>query len=243
MEQARLEREIIRVKGQPPTELPIWVTRHGPLFVTEGGDRMALRWAVAAAGHDRSTRILDIDRAQNWQQFTAALARLPGPGSNFVYADVDGNIGYHAAGQTAQAAAATTGRRPGGWLVGRFRLGRLHPLRPAALGLQPAGRDHRHRQSESFPADYPYPVNGNFAPPYRAHQIRELLSARDGLARGRPAGRADRRLLGIQPLPGGPDGGRVRQAQRRTIRRLDPAVALAARLERADGQGRWPRPF
>jgi len=26
------------------------------------------------------------------------LTRLPGPGSNFVYADVDGNIGYHAAG-------------------------------------------------------------------------------------------------------------------------------------------------
>src|ERR1039458_7019087 len=31
-----------------------------------------------------------------------------------------------------------------------------------------------------FPADYPYPVNGNFAPPDRSLRIRELLSARTG---------------------------------------------------------------
>ena len=31
-----------------------------------------------------------------------------------------------------------------------------------------------------FPANYPYPVNGNFAPPYRALQVRKLLSARQG---------------------------------------------------------------
>src|SRR5205823_11984283 len=30
-EQARLEREVIRVKGQPNIELSVWVTRHGPL--------------------------------------------------------------------------------------------------------------------------------------------------------------------------------------------------------------------
>src|SRR5712691_4406219 len=43
IEQARLEREIIRVKGKPSTEIPLWITRFGPLFVNESGDRMALR--------------------------------------------------------------------------------------------------------------------------------------------------------------------------------------------------------
>jgi penicillin amidase len=90
VEQARLEREIILVKGQAPVELTVWVTRHGPLFVTEGGDRMALRWVVARPGFLQYP-ILELNRAQNWQQFTAALARFHGPGSNFVYADVDGN--------------------------------------------------------------------------------------------------------------------------------------------------------
>ena len=60
-------------------------------------ERLALRWS-AAEPNGLQFPILDIDRAENWQQFTAALSRFPGPGSNFVYADVDGNIGYHAVG-------------------------------------------------------------------------------------------------------------------------------------------------
>ena len=35
-----------------------------------------------------------------------------------------------------------------------------------------------------FPPDYPYPVNGNFAPDYRARQIRSLLTARKGWKAG-----------------------------------------------------------
>ena len=32
------------MKGQNPVEVVNWVTRHGPLFVSEGNDRMSLRW-------------------------------------------------------------------------------------------------------------------------------------------------------------------------------------------------------
>ena len=32
----------------------------------------------------------------------------------------------------------------------------------------------------TFPEDFPYPVNGNFGPPYRAQQIRAMLAARNG---------------------------------------------------------------
>src|SRR5262249_6954434 len=97
IEQARAEREIIRVKGQRPIEISTWVTRHGPIFLSPGKEHLALRWSAADPGVLQFP-FLDIDRAENWRQFTTALARFPGPGSNFVYADVDGNIGYHAAG-------------------------------------------------------------------------------------------------------------------------------------------------
>ena len=36
VEQARGEREIIRVKGQAAVEMTIWVTRHGPIFLRRG---------------------------------------------------------------------------------------------------------------------------------------------------------------------------------------------------------------
>ena len=57
-----------------------------------------MRWA-AADSSGFNYPILDLNRARDWEEFRSALARLPGPASNFVYADRDGNIGYQAAGR------------------------------------------------------------------------------------------------------------------------------------------------
>jgi penicillin amidase len=43
--------------------------------------------------------------AQNWDEFTKAFSQLDAPGQNVVYADVDGNIGYHATGKVPVRAA------------------------------------------------------------------------------------------------------------------------------------------
>jgi penicillin amidase len=178
VEQARLEREVIRVKGQAATEIPVWVTRHGPLFVSEGSDRMALRWVVAQPGVVQYP-FLELDRAENWQQFTAALSRFPGPGSNFVYADVDGNIGYHAAGKLPQR-RGYTGDLPVDGSSGDFDWDGFIPFDQLPSVFNPPNGIIASSNQNPFPPDYPYPVNGNFAPPYRARQVRELLSSHDG---------------------------------------------------------------
>ena len=138
VEQARLEREIIPVKGHPPAEIAIWITRHGPLFVTERSDHMALRWTAAETGFQFP--FLDIDKARGWQEFIAAVSRFGGPGQNFVYADVDGNIGYHASGKLP-IRKGFTGDVPVDGSSGRNRMGRLHPLRRASfrLSTRPTG--------------------------------------------------------------------------------------------------------
>ena len=177
-EQARRELEIIRVKGQAPVELTVWVTRHGPLFVTEGNDRMALRWAVAKPGFVQYP-IVDLDLAQNWKQFTAALARFNGPGSNFVYADVDGNIGYHAAGDLPKR-RGYLGDVPVDGSSGDFDWDGSIPFDELPAAFNPPGGIIVTANQNPFPADYPYPVNGSFAPPNRSNQIRALLSSRNG---------------------------------------------------------------
>lgn len=176
VEQARAERETIRVKGQPAADLTVWVTRHGPIFYAEGSERMALRW-VAAEPDLFQYPILDIDRARNWTEFTAALARFPGPGSNFVYADVDGNIGYHAAGKLP-IRRGFAGDSPLDGASGDFEWAGFIPFEqlPAAFN-PPSGLIVSANQSP-FPAEYPYPVNGRFAAPGRARQIRDMISAR-----------------------------------------------------------------
>ena len=175
-EQAKLEREIIRIKGQNPTELLVWVTRYGPLFVTENGDHMALRWMAAEPGLLQYP-IMDIDRAKNWRDFTAALGRFPGPGSNFVYADVDGNIGYHAAGRLPKR-RGYTGDVPVDGSTGQYDWDGTIPFDELPQSFNPASGIIETSNQNPFPADYKYPVNGNFAPHFRAQQVRDLLAAR-----------------------------------------------------------------
>ena len=175
VEQARAERELIRVKGQPAVEIVVWVTRHGPLHVTEGKDQMALRWTAAEPGVLQYP-ILDIDRAQNWRQFTAALERFPGPGSNFVYADIDGNIGFHVAGQLPKR-RGYRGDVPVDGSSGAFDWDGMIPFDQLPAAFNPPSGIIASANQNTFPADYPYPFGGNFAAPGRARQIRDLLSA------------------------------------------------------------------
>jgi len=139
---------------------------------------MALRWTVSEPGALQYP-ILDIDRASNWQEFTEALARFPGPGSNFVYADVDGNIGYHAAGKLPKR-HGYRGDVPVDGATGDFEWDGYIPFDELPSVYNPPDGLVATANQDPFPPDYPYPVNGNFAPPHRARQVRDRLSARDG---------------------------------------------------------------
>ena len=91
--------EVIHVKGKPDVTLDVKLTRHGPIIteLVPGETRpLALRWTL----YD-GLRIpfFDVNAAQNWEQFTKAFSQLDAPGQNVVYADVEGNIGYHATGK------------------------------------------------------------------------------------------------------------------------------------------------
>jgi penicillin amidase len=178
IEQAQTERELIRVKGQKPVELATHVTRHGPVLIAEGNTRLALRWTVYEPGVVQYP-VLDIDRAQNWEQFTTALHRWGGPGSNFVYADVDGNIGYQAAGKLPRR-NGYNGDVPVDGASGNFEWDGMIPFEELPSAYNPPSGIIATSNQNPFPASYPYPVSGNFAPPDRSTQVHDRLSSRNG---------------------------------------------------------------
>ena len=97
--------EIIHIKGKPDVSLDVKITRHGPIItdLVPGESRnLALRWTLYDGLH---IPFFDVDAAQNWAEFQKAFAQLDAPGQNVVYADVDGNIGYHATGKVPIRAA------------------------------------------------------------------------------------------------------------------------------------------
>jgi penicillin G amidase len=174
IEQARLERELIPVKGARPVEFAQWVTRHGPVLF-EGGRALALRWTAAEPG-GFSFPLIDIDRARNWQEFTAALARYPGPGQNFVYADTEGNIGYHATGRLP--IRACEGDIPVDGSSGKCEWNGYIPFEKLPQAYNPPTGIFVSANDNPFPPDYAYSVRGNFAARFRADRIRQILGSR-----------------------------------------------------------------
>ena len=116
--------ETIAVKGEAaPRRLVNRFTRHGPVLVTEVPKQRA--YALRAAWLDNGMApyfgSMEYMRAQNWDQFRAALNRWGAPGENQVYADREGNVGWI----------------PGG----------LTPVRPNWDGLTPVPGDGRYEWS------------------------------------------------------------------------------------------------
>ncbi len=99
--------ESILVKDGSAETLTVSLGRHGPM-VRPG---LALHWAAL----DPSTLRLPVGKmmlATDWASFNAAADGFLGPGQNVLYADVDGHVGWRAAGILPLRAAGDDGRLP-----------------------------------------------------------------------------------------------------------------------------------
>jgi penicillin amidase len=96
----RVERERVKVKGLPDREMELRFTRHGPVLHVDAARHRAyaLHWVGSEPGSAGYLRSLMLDTARNLQDFRAAVAGWKIPSENIVYADVDGNIAWIAAG-------------------------------------------------------------------------------------------------------------------------------------------------
>jgi penicillin amidase len=178
VEQARQERELIVVKGRPPEEMLNWVTVHGPVFQQAEGRIMTLRW-TAADPPIFQNEFLDIDRAANWADFKRAIARFGGPAQNFVYADVDGNIAFHAAGKLP-IRRNYAGDVPVDGSSGQNEWDGYIPFDELPQAFNPKSGYIVTANQNPFPADYPYRVGGIFAAQYRSRQILDMLASARG---------------------------------------------------------------
>ncbi len=175
IEQARQEREFIYIKGRQPEERQTWVTRHGPVISLAGNRALALRWTAEDASIFHNV-FLDINRARNWDEFQKALSEFGGPAQNFVYADVDGNIGYHAAGKLP-VRHNHQGDVPVDGSTGENEWDGYIPFDSLPHAFNPPSGYIVTANQNPFPEDFPYRVNGTFAAPYRSRQILDMLTA------------------------------------------------------------------
>jgi len=178
--EAQVRREEIKVKkalGESTVDTvvhEVTVTRHGPIILEKDGKRYALRWTALDPKLNNPTTTIAINRARNWKEFTSALRSFTAPTQNIVYADIAGNIGYHAAG-VVPIRKSGDGSQPydgskdeGEWI-------RFIPVEKMPNLYNPPAEMIVTANQRIVGSDYAYFLTHSWAQPYRARRILDLL--------------------------------------------------------------------
>jgi penicillin amidase len=182
----------VPIRGGAAQPFEVWRTRHGTIFadvglnwddapawLSPGGDRtgerrvFALRWDVA--GGETAGAFVALNRAANWTEFTAAVERFAAPSQNFVYADVDGNIGYAMSGAlplrgSGVGMSPSTGESGEGEWIGRVAPSLLPRLFNPPRGYITSSNNQIDRQ-------WPGLITRDWAAPYRTIRLTDLIAS------------------------------------------------------------------
>ena len=178
--------ETIEVKGGEPVVLDVLITRHGPIIndvvsALEDAEPLALRWTSYDGNHIFNS-VLSLDAATNVDEFRRALHNWDAPCQNFVFADVEGDIGYQTPGQIPIRAPGHQGLVPvPGW-TGEYEWQATIPFDELPGVLNPPPGYIASANNKVVPDDYPYHLAYEWAAPYRAQRITDLLAADDSVS-------------------------------------------------------------
>lgn len=184
---AEVRHEVIKVrKGFTDTAtddqtLDVTITRHGPIVLEKNSERYALRWTALDPSLNEAGAFIQANQARNWKEFTAALSTYGGPTQNFVYADVDGHIGYYGAGRipirkSGDGSVPYDGSTDAGEWTGWIPFNKLPNSYDPPSGIIVTANQR------VVGTDFPYFLSHSWAQPYRARRIFDLLSQKPKLS-------------------------------------------------------------
>jgi penicillin amidase len=185
-EPANEREEIIRVRGGEPIRKMIPHSLNGPIVdevlppAARRTGPVSLKWLGAYHG-GWLTALLAMNRARDVAEFRAALRPWHVPTFSVVYADADGQTGYHAAGRIPVRKVRERGYRPG-WDPDHQWQG-LIPFEGMPQCADLARGWLATANNRPAPDDFPYPLSGTWNDGLRARRIREMIEARNLLSR------------------------------------------------------------
>ncbi len=174
--------EKILVRGEPPIDITIRTTRHGPVLsdvlpagTADPGYVLALA-ATFTIPEDHSAEALwELNRATDWPSFHEALRNFVGPMQNIVYADVGGTIGFIAPGLVPIRRSGEGWLPAPGW-TGDYDWVGFIPFAALPSAINPPSGRFVSANNRIVPAGYPYFVSRDWDLPNRAERIEALLS-------------------------------------------------------------------
>ncbi|MBB4685274.1 penicillin amidase [Amycolatopsis jiangsuensis] len=197
--------ETIPVHGSAPVRRELGFTRHGPIVkIDEKAHKaFAVRTVWTEPGSSAYLGSLNYQRARNFGQFTAGMRKWGAPGSNLVYADTHGDIGYVPAGLTPRR----TGADYDGLLPvpgdGRYEWDGFHANSELPGQHNPPAGYFASANDYNLPPGYPVVSNYEWQLPYRKQRIDELIEAKPGatVADSLAVQRDEKSLVATQLVP------------------------------------------
>ena len=183
--------EVISVSGGESKTITIRETRHGPVLSDawesggafaeqaslEAGEPIAVsyRWTALEPTHILQAAV-GLNLAQNWDEFRTALHDWDVPSQNFVYADVDGNIGYQMPGRIPIRASGDGMLPVPGWNSEHEWTGYV-PFDGLPYAYNPPAGFVATANNAVVGPDYPYLISLGFDLGYRADRIVSMIEA------------------------------------------------------------------
>ncbi len=177
--------ETINVAGAEPVTITVRSTRHGAIL-SDVDDRlrnqppMALEWTSTKEPDGAFSSIFHLNTASSFDDFRAALRDYGSPSQNFVYADVDGHIGYQFPGLVPIRDGEKTGDRVRDGASGTQEWTGYIKFDDLPWQLDPSSGFIVTANNAAVDGSYPYFVGDDWDPGYRAQRITDLLTARAG---------------------------------------------------------------
>jgi penicillin amidase len=187
----QLSKETIKVGGGEAVEVTVRSTRHGPIIsdsyggLADFGERagvalpeayaIALRWTALEPSYIFPA-ILKVNRAQNWQEFRRALQGFTIAAQNFVYADIEGNIGYQSSGNLPIRAGGKGVIPIPGWTDDYEWTGYI-PFEEMPFSFNPPAGYLVTANNAIIGADYPYFISLDWDHGFRASRIVTLITS------------------------------------------------------------------
>jgi penicillin G amidase len=185
----------IAVRGRgTPADFEIFSTQHGPLVAMENDWEeppdlasrsgrlsprpLALRWEAVTQG-ETAAAFEAINRAGSWSGFLEGVRRFGAPSQSFVYADVDGHIGYAMSGRLPLRGASDGGTPVPGWTGEYEWKGTVPPDRLPTLFDPPSGAIVT--ANAEIDRRWPGVMTRDWDAPFRTERIVQLLGTRTGL--------------------------------------------------------------
>jgi penicillin amidase len=174
--------DTIRVKGEPPRAIRLEFSHHGPIVGEDSarGRGFALRFVGSEPGTAGYLAQLSLDRARDWTGFREAAARWKLPTENLVYADVEGNIGWTAAGLMPLRSWSGLLPIPGD---GKYEWQGFLPSGELPYAFNPPSGFIATANHNILPPGYDKPINYDWADPFRFQRIAAVLADSTGFTR------------------------------------------------------------